>query len=85
MTHADATSLKNDGGAVDAPRVMIELSRRVVARIQQMVGERGATAIEYAMLIALIAALIIGVVGAIGTATGFGFGSFNENFDDARP
>ena len=34
------------------------------ARLQ---GERGATAVEYGLLVALIAAVIVGVVGLLGT------------------
>jgi pilus assembly protein Flp/PilA len=44
-----------------------ELKRTLVARLAAMRDERGATAIEYGLLAALIAAVIIITVAALGT------------------
>ena len=47
------------------------MTRRLVAlqcRVQQaMDRDRGATAVEYGLMVALIAAVIVGVVAALGT------------------
>jgi pilus assembly protein Flp/PilA len=51
--------------------------RRVVAR------ERGATAVEYALMVALIAAVIIGVVAVLGHQTSSAFGNYNSSFSSA--
>lgn len=42
-------------------------------------GERGATAVEYGIMVALIAAVIILVVRAVGTKTSEAFESVNTN------
>ncbi len=42
-------------------------------------GERGATAVEYGIMIALIAAVIIAVVKVIGTKTSNAFETINSN------
>jgi pilus assembly protein Flp/PilA len=44
---------------------------------------RGATAVEYALMLALIAAVIIGAVTLLGQKTSSGFGDFNSNFSAA--
>ena len=41
-------------------------------------SEEGATAVEYGLMVALIAAVIVGVVAAIGTALDGKFGIVNE-------
>jgi pilus assembly protein Flp/PilA len=47
-------------------------------RLQGMVkSERGASAVEYGLLVALIAAVIVGVVAAIGTTLNTKFGEVN--------
>jgi pilus assembly protein Flp/PilA len=45
--------------------------------------ERAATAVEYALMLALIAAVIIGAVTLLGQKTSSGFGDFNSNFSAA--
>jgi pilus assembly protein Flp/PilA len=42
-------------------------------------GERGATAVEYGIMVALIAAVIILVVKAVGSKTSNAFQSVNAN------
>ncbi len=60
--------------------------QRLLLRLGDMLSaHRGATAIEYAMIAALIAALIVGVVQAIGAETGFGFGDVNNNYQQVKP
>jgi pilus assembly protein Flp/PilA len=47
-------------------------------RLQGLVkSERGASAVEYGLLVALIAAVIVGVVAAIGTTLNTKFGEVN--------
>jgi pilus assembly protein Flp/PilA len=41
-------------------------------------GERGATAVEYAIMVALIAAIIFAVVTVVGSKTGNSFESVNN-------
>jgi pilus assembly protein Flp/PilA len=41
---------------------------RIRARLNSMQGDGGATTVEYGLLISLIAAFIMGVVGALGIA-----------------
>jgi pilus assembly protein Flp/PilA len=41
---------------------------RIQARINSMQNEDGATAVEYGLMVSLIAVVIIGAVGAIGLA-----------------
>ena len=48
---------------------------KLVARFAQ--DESGATAIEYGLIVALIAVVIITAVAAIGTKVNNGFGSVN--------
>jgi pilus assembly protein Flp/PilA len=45
---------------------MIEYLRIMIAARTEKLGERGASAVEYALLIAGIAALIVAVVGLLG-------------------
>jgi len=42
-------------------------------------GQRGATAVEYGIMVALIAAVIIAVVKVIGTKTSNAFNTVNAN------
>ena len=48
-------------------------------RFGQVDGERGATAVEYGLLVALIAAIIIGVVTNVGTDVNAGFTTVETN------
>ena len=50
---------------------MSEIVRFVSARMN--LSDRGATAVEYGMIVALIAAVIIGVVTAVGGDVNWGF------------
>ncbi len=43
-------------------------------RLQALQNERGATAVEYGLMVALIAVVIIGAVTAIGTSLNTQFG-----------
>ena len=42
------------------------LSRWVVGQMHELNNERGATAVEYGLMVALIAAIIVAVVGLLG-------------------
>ncbi len=64
--------------------------QRLLLRLGLMISlhrpvARGATAVEYAVILFAIAGVIIGVVTAIGEETGFGWGSVNDNYDAVRP
>lgn len=43
---------------------------------------RGSTAIEYGLIVAFIAAIVIGGVTFLGSRTGAGFNSVTSNFPD---
>lgn len=58
-----------------------QLFLQLWVRARSVYTERGATAVEYGLIVALIAAVIIGLLGAIGASTGFGFGSYNDSFE----
>lgn len=45
--------------------------------------DRGATAVEYGLLVALIAAVIIAVVAAIGGSLSSAFGIVNDGLENA--
>lgn len=45
-------------------------------------GDRGATAVEYGMIVALIAAVIVVTVGLVGQDTLDGFTTVEENIGD---
>ena len=47
--------------------MLARLAKLQTASFHAMDKERGATAVEYGLLVALIAAVIIGVVGLLGT------------------
>ncbi len=49
----------------------------------RFVSERGATAVEYALMVALIAAVIITAVTLLGGNTGSAFGNYNTKFASA--
>lgn len=48
------------------------------ARRKQDQGERGASLVEYALLLALIAVVVFGSVSYFGSSTGGGFGKSSE-------
>lgn len=53
---------------------LLEMWCEIVNRVHEIRdGERGATAVEYGIMIALIAAVIISVVSAVGTDIEAGF------------
>ena len=55
------------------------LSRWVVAQMNQSRNERGATAVEYGLLVALIAAIIVFVVATLGTEIDAAFQTVVDN------
>jgi len=60
--------------------------QRLLLRFGQMISpHRGATAVEYGLILFAIAGVIVGVVTAIGAETGFGFGSVNDNYTAVKP
>jgi pilus assembly protein Flp/PilA len=62
-----------------------DLLLRAFVKVKTSTSERGATAVEYGLIVALIAAIIIGLLRSIGASTGFGFGSFNSEYDTYKP
>ncbi|MGZ4126342.1 MAG: Flp family type IVb pilin [Actinomycetota bacterium] len=50
---------------------------------ERLARDRGATAVEYALMLALIAAVIIGAVTLLGNKTSSAFGNYNSNFSAA--
>lgn len=56
-----------------------EIARYVAARMN--LSDRGATAVEYGMIVALIAAVIVVTVGFLGGDTHDGFKLVEENID----
>ena len=59
---------------IDTLRFMQTLFAGLNAKRQ---SEQGATAVEYGLMVALIAAVIVGVVAAIGTTLNGKFGDVN--------
>lgn len=60
--------------------------QRLVAWIHGLLAEqRGATAVEYALIAASIAGVIVAVVTSIGIETGYGFGDVNNNYAEVKP
>lgn len=54
----------------------------MINRIKQFItDERGASAVEYGLLVALIAAVIVAIVASVGTKVKLGF----EKVDDELP
>jgi pilus assembly protein Flp/PilA len=47
---------------------------------RRLAQERAATAVEYALMLALIAAVIIGAVTLLGQRTSGAFGNYNSSF-----
>ena len=58
----DASPSWTKGGA----QMLHGLSRWVVTHMNELRNERGATAVEYGLMVALIAAIIVGVVTTLG-------------------
>jgi pilus assembly protein Flp/PilA len=59
-------------------------TRLWVADVLRRLGqERAATAVEYALMVALIAAVIIGAVALLGQHTSTAFGNYNSSFSAA--
>ncbi|MDH3752595.1 MAG: Flp family type IVb pilin [Acidimicrobiia bacterium] len=50
--------------------------QNVIAKLRD--SERGATAVEYGLIVALIAAIIVAVVAAVGTSVKEGFDTVNN-------
>ncbi len=76
---------KDRSAATDDCAVSKQLLLRTYVKAKLSAPERGATAVEYGLIVALIAAIIIGLLQAIGASTGFGFGSFNSEYDTYKP
>ena len=57
------------------------LSRWVVSQMHSLRNERGATAVEYGLMVALIAAVIVAIVATLGTQIQAAF----ETVVDALP
>ena len=51
------------------------------ARLADRRGERGATAVEYAIMLAFIAAIIVAIVTAVGEKTSNAFQSVNSQYN----
>ena len=45
---------------------MLELVTKLQVRLMELKEDRGATAVEYGLMVALIAAVIVGVVATLG-------------------
>lgn len=57
----------------------------LAVRLQTLRSERGATAVEYGIMVALIAAVIIGVVFTLGDEIRQTFQGVVTNIQDSRP
>jgi len=66
-------------GIVRMTRIARETARFFSARMN--LSDRGATAVEYGMIVALIAAVIVVTVGLVGQDTLDGFVEVEENID----
>ncbi len=47
--------------------------------LRKLKGQKGATAVEYGMMVALIAAVVIAIVTTLGTQVNAAFASFSAN------
>lgn len=55
-------------------------------RVSKFLGDRrGATAIEYGLIAALIAVAVMGGIGTLGSQTGAGFQKTNDDIEAAKP
>ena len=69
LTHLAVTAASNDASpswAKGGVQMLHGLSRWVFAQMHAARNERGATAVEYGLMVALIAAIIVGVVALLG-------------------
>ena len=67
--HAAVSAVANDASsswAKGGVQMLHGLSRWVFAQVHAARNERGATAVEYGLMVALIAAIIVGVVALLG-------------------
>lgn len=55
--------------------------QNLIAQIRET--ERGATAVEYGLIVALIAAVIVAVVSAVGSGVEQGFSTVNDSLNAA--
>lgn len=58
-------------------KMVISLLNKVAAFKEKLKDEKGATAVEYGIMVALIAAVIIAVVGAVGLKVNTAFQNVN--------
>ena len=68
-THVAVSASANDASsswAKGGVQMLHGLSRWVFAQMHAARNERGATAVEYGLMVALIAAIIVGVVALLG-------------------
>jgi pilus assembly protein Flp/PilA len=61
----------------------VAVAVRLAAFRRRLAQERAATAVEYALMLALIAAVIIGAVTLLGQRTSSSVGNFNSQFSSA--
>ena len=70
------------GGGEQMQKTLVRMWCEIVNRVHELRdAERGATAVEYGIMIALIAAVIISVVSAVGSDVREGF----EQIQDGLP
>ncbi|CAN5476306.1 hypothetical protein BH18ACT16_BH18ACT16_10860 [soil metagenome] len=69
-------------GGEQMQETLVGMWCEIVNRVHEIRdGERGATAVEYGIMIALIAAVIISVVSAVGTDIEEGFGKVRDGLN----
>ena len=66
----------------NAKMTIEEIARFVAARMNM--SDRGATAVEYGMIVALIAAIIVVTVGLVGQDTLGGFETVEDNINGSQ-
>jgi Flp pilus assembly pilin Flp len=64
-------------GSEDGGDTMRQIQRRVLATLRRLGGQDGATAIEYALMLALIAMAVFVAVQFLGQSTASGFNSMS--------
>jgi len=68
------------GGGEQMQKTLFRMWCEIVNRVHEIRdGERGATAVEYGIMIALIAAVIISVVSAVGNDVKSGWEEIDKN------
>lgn len=60
---------------------MLQIAQYLKARMST--DERGAAAVEYGMLVALIAAVVVGIIGVLGGQVTAAFQTVSDNFKSA--